>query len=287
MTNPFKHRLVRGVEKYLVNPVVKAVLVLGVPMPLAILETTGRRSGRPRRTVVANGRVGDTFWVVAEHGRRAVYVRNLVANHQVRVRVGRRWVGGTAHVLVDDDPYARAEWVADQLWRSPWVERTIARLLGVDPVTVRVDLDPVDGHLTGGPDARDARRRRDHRIGMVLVAASGALMAWAGYLFATAGLNAALLESIVPGLTIEAAYAAYRQVDRATGRARPTGWARLAQEAAGLSAGTAMAVGGFAAARWSWPVATAAMLVGLPVIWAAIVLGRSRRPVGTEPELVG
>ena len=287
MKSLLKHRLVRGVEKYVVNPVVKAVLVLGVPMPLVLLETTGRRSGRPRRTVVANGRVGDTFWVVAEHGRRAGYVRNLVTNPQVRVRIGRRWVDGTAHVLVDDDPYARAEWVADQLWRSPWIERAIARLLGVDPVTIRVDLDPVDGHITGGPDAQDGRRRRDHRLGAILIAVSGALMVWAGYLFATAGVNAALLESIVPGVTIEAAYAAYRRVDRASGRVRPSGWTRLAQEAAGLSAGTAMAVGGFAAARWTWPVATAAILVGLPAIWAAIILGRSHRTVGREQELVG
>ena len=80
----------RAVEKYLVNPPVKAALAVGIPMPLILLETAGRRSGLPRRTVVANGRVGDTVWVVAEHGPRAGYVRNLLANPQVRVKIGPR-----------------------------------------------------------------------------------------------------------------------------------------------------------------------------------------------------
>jgi hypothetical protein len=35
------------------------------------------------------------FWIVAEHGRRANYVRNIEANPRVRVRVGRRWHEGS------------------------------------------------------------------------------------------------------------------------------------------------------------------------------------------------
>jgi len=53
------------------------------PPSRAILETTGRRSGVPRRTPVGNGLDGDTFWIVAEHGRRAAYVRNLPAEPRV------------------------------------------------------------------------------------------------------------------------------------------------------------------------------------------------------------
>lgn len=287
MTVPLKHRLVRTVEKYVLNPFVKTLLALRVPMPVVLLETTGRRSGRLRHTVVANGQVDNALWVVAEHGRRAGYVRNLVTNPQVRVRIRRRWIPGSAQVLADDDPYARAEWVADQKWRSPWVERRIARLVGVDPITVRIDLDPIGAQSRGRWDSQDADLRRDRRLGAVLVAGSGALMFWAGYLFATAGLNAALFESIVPGITIEAAYAAYRRVDRAAGRTRPTGWNRLTQEATGLSAGTAIAVGGYAAARWTWPIAAAAIIGGLPLIRAAVLMGRSRREAAPTPELVG
>jgi deazaflavin-dependent oxidoreductase (nitroreductase family) len=284
-----KHRLVRTVEKYLVNPPVKAALAVGIPMPLTLLETTGRRTGRPRRTVVADGRVADTVWVVAEHGQRAAYVGNLLVDPQVRVKLGRRWATGTAQVLPDDDPYARAEWIADQRWRSPWVERWITKMLGVGPVTVRIDLALVDGQSPSRRDAPAQRLHRDKQLGVALVVMSGALMAWAGYLFAVAGINAALLASIVPGITIELAYAAYRRVDRATGRLRPTGWNRLAQEATGLGAGLLMAVGGYAAARWNSSVAAAAIILGLPAIGAAIVLGRAPRvgPATAEPELVG
>ena len=137
-----KRGLVRAVEKYGVNPPTKAALWLGVPMPLVLLETTGRRTGKPRRTPVMNGVIGDELWIVAEHGRRAAYVRNLTADPQVRVRTGRRWRDGKAEVLDDDEPLARAGWIAEQLGRSTKMELLATRALNVDPVTIRVDLSP-------------------------------------------------------------------------------------------------------------------------------------------------
>jgi deazaflavin-dependent oxidoreductase (nitroreductase family) len=73
----------------------------------ALLETTGRRSGRPRRTPVGNGLRGDTFWIVTEHGWSADYVKNIQADPRVRVKVGGAWRSGTAHILEDEDPYER------------------------------------------------------------------------------------------------------------------------------------------------------------------------------------
>jgi deazaflavin-dependent oxidoreductase (nitroreductase family) len=77
----------------------------------ALLETTGRRTGRRRVTPVTNGLDGDRFWIVSEHGPRSSYVRNLVADPEVRVRIGRRWRRGQARV-VDDDPSVRLEQIA-------------------------------------------------------------------------------------------------------------------------------------------------------------------------------
>ena len=57
---------------------------------VAILETTGRKSGQPRRTPVTRSLDGDTFWIVAEHGRKAGYVRNIQADPRVRIKLGRR-----------------------------------------------------------------------------------------------------------------------------------------------------------------------------------------------------
>ena len=61
----------RGLQKYVINPPVRALFALGVAPPFyAVLETTGRKSGRPRRTPVGNGLDGDTFWLITELGHR-------------------------------------------------------------------------------------------------------------------------------------------------------------------------------------------------------------------------
>ncbi len=106
----------------------------------AILETTGRRSGEPRRTPVTNGLDGDTFWIVAEHGRRASYVRNIEANLRVRVNVGGRWRAGTAHVMPEDDPRERQRTLARTGVGSK-LNRATVSVVGTDLLTVRIDLD--------------------------------------------------------------------------------------------------------------------------------------------------
>ncbi|MDQ3935756.1 MAG: nitroreductase family deazaflavin-dependent oxidoreductase [Actinomycetota bacterium] len=105
------------------------------PKSVALLETTGRKSGEPRRTPVGNGLRGHTFWIVTEHGRRAAYVRNIEAYPRVRVKVGRRWYAGTAHVLTDDDPGERMR----ALGRP--ANDSMVRLMGTEHLTIRVDLD--------------------------------------------------------------------------------------------------------------------------------------------------
>jgi deazaflavin-dependent oxidoreductase (nitroreductase family) len=119
------------------NPLVLAAARHGLPTPsVAILETTGRRSGEPRRVPVTRMVEGDTLWIVTEHGRKAAYVRNIEANPRVRVRIGRRWRSGTAHVLREDD------WRARQRRGPNKLNSAMVRLMGTDHLTVRVDLDP-------------------------------------------------------------------------------------------------------------------------------------------------
>jgi deazaflavin-dependent oxidoreductase (nitroreductase family) len=143
MSGDRKRRLVVAFERYLQNPPVKAALRAGLPLPMfALLETTGRNSGRPRHTPVINGRQGDRFWIVAEHGRRAQYVRNLEADPNVRVKSGGRWYAGRAQILDDDDPLARAQWMANTLGPLHKADSLAARLLSTQPLTIRVDLEP-------------------------------------------------------------------------------------------------------------------------------------------------
>jgi deazaflavin-dependent oxidoreductase (nitroreductase family) len=129
-----KRRLTTTLAKYVFNPVVKAAVRLRLAPGWAILETRGRKSGKLRRTPVGNGLVDDnTFWIVAEHGRRAGYVRNLAANPEVRVFVGGKWHAGRAELMPDDDSRARQR----QLKK---LNAAFVRLMGTDLLTVRVDL---------------------------------------------------------------------------------------------------------------------------------------------------
>lgn len=143
-----KDRVARLPQKHAVNPVVMLAHDLGLPPPGdALLETVGRRSAVPRRTPVCDGLDGDTFWLVAQRGHSADWVRNIEADPRVRVKVrtpsGVRWRAGTARVLDDDDPRERQRLIArDDLARRMCMGATAA--LSTDPVTVRVDLDVPD-----------------------------------------------------------------------------------------------------------------------------------------------
>jgi deazaflavin-dependent oxidoreductase (nitroreductase family) len=119
------------------NRLIRLALRAGVaPRAFALLETTGRRSGRARHTPVGNGLDGDTFWLVAAHGTQADYVRNLQAEARVRVKVGGAWRAGTAVVLPDDDPVARSRTLPYR-----W-DAAIGRMMASAPLTIRIDLDP-------------------------------------------------------------------------------------------------------------------------------------------------
>jgi hypothetical protein len=84
---------------------------------------------------------GDTYWLVAEHGRRCGYVANLASNPTCRVKIGRSWRSGTATLLPDDDGLARRA-ALDRA--NGWVGRLdgmVFRAGAITPITVRIDLE--------------------------------------------------------------------------------------------------------------------------------------------------
>ncbi|WP_328748194.1 nitroreductase family deazaflavin-dependent oxidoreductase [Streptomyces sp. NBC_00285] len=122
-----KYRIVTALQRRL-NPLMRR-------LPLqAVLETTGRTSGLPRRTPVGGKRVGGSFWLVSEFGERSQYVRNIRADPRVRVRIHGRWHAGTAHPMPDDD-------IAVRLRSLPVMNSAAVRAVGAGQLTVRVDLD--------------------------------------------------------------------------------------------------------------------------------------------------
>ena len=122
-----KRQVVHRIQRLVVNPV-------GRQLPVTMLETTGRKSGQPRRTAVGGSVVDNKFWMVSEHGEHSDYVHNIKANPAVRVRINGQWRNGTAHLLPDDDPRQR-------LRSLPRLNSAVVRTMGTDLLTIRVDLD--------------------------------------------------------------------------------------------------------------------------------------------------
>ena len=163
-----KRAVVAPVQRYLINPPVRLLLRAGLmPLGYALLETRGRVTGLPRTTPVGNGLQGGTFWVIAEHGLQAGYVRNIQRCPHVRVRLRRGWrfvwMTGTAHLLPGDDPYAR------QRRLSRWhplraLNLAVVRIMGTNLLTIRIDLhtgQPQDTPPEHGADLRTVALHRN------------------------------------------------------------------------------------------------------------------------------
>jgi len=137
-------RVLGHLQQSAINPVVRLAWDLGIPIPGdALLETTGRRTGLPRRTPVCDGLEGETFWLIAQRGRAADWVRNIEANPRVRIKIsGLRagWRAGTAHILDSDDPRERQRLLS----RANLMRRLClctTKAMNTSPLTVRIDLD--------------------------------------------------------------------------------------------------------------------------------------------------
>lgn len=63
------------------------------------LTTTGRRSGLPREIEIWFTRRDGRYYVIAEHGERSQWVRNLLADQRVRWRVSKAAFTGGARVI--------------------------------------------------------------------------------------------------------------------------------------------------------------------------------------------
>jgi deazaflavin-dependent oxidoreductase (nitroreductase family) len=100
----------------------------------ALIETLGRRTGRPRVVPIGGSLKGDEFWFLVGNPRRARYLRNIEANPRVRIRVRGRWFTGTACPLPDDDVRKRTFSI------SP-INSIYLLMACREQQTVRVDLD--------------------------------------------------------------------------------------------------------------------------------------------------
>jgi deazaflavin-dependent oxidoreductase (nitroreductase family) len=99
------------------------------------LETVGRRTGEPREIEIWFAADGDRVFLLAGGRNRAHWVRNLREDPAVRLRLGGRWLAGTARVIDDpadpaDRPAREALAAKYQGWRpgrplSAWARESL------------------------------------------------------------------------------------------------------------------------------------------------------------------
>jgi deazaflavin-dependent oxidoreductase (nitroreductase family) len=127
VADDLRDRITNLFQKRLANPLMRRL------PNQTLLETTGRKSGEPRRTPVGGSRAGNEFWFVSEFGNKSQYVKNIKANPNVRVRLRGRWHNGTAHLVPEDDPHER-------LRSLPQYNSFGVRTFGTNLLSIRVDL---------------------------------------------------------------------------------------------------------------------------------------------------
>ena len=127
MSDNLRDRITNQFQKRVANPLMRRLPIQ------TLLETTGRKSGEPRRTPLGGSKVGNEFWFVSEFGENSQYVKNIKANPNVRVRLRGRWHNGTAHLVPDDDPHER-------LRSLPRFNSFGVRTFGTNLLSIRVDL---------------------------------------------------------------------------------------------------------------------------------------------------
>jgi len=121
-----------------VNPLVAALDRRGIRSKLVVeLETTGRKTGEPRRVPLTGTADADGVWVISQHGHRAGWAHNIEADPRVRVRVDGQWRDGTAVLLPDDDVRARARSFAGGKV-SAAATALAMRAMESDPISVRI-----------------------------------------------------------------------------------------------------------------------------------------------------
>ncbi len=104
-----------------------------------LLTTTGRRSGRLRTTPLVYEEIDGLFHIASARGPGADWFRNIEAQPQVGVRVGRRRFQGRAELVADT---ARiADYLDRQLRRNPGAFGAILRAEGLPARPTRSDLE--------------------------------------------------------------------------------------------------------------------------------------------------
>ena len=86
---------------------------------ILLLTTIGRKSGKQRVTPLQYEEIGGKVYLGAALGQKTDWVRNIQANPQVELRVGKKRFCGQAEVVTD--PSRMADFIEVRLQRHPFM----------------------------------------------------------------------------------------------------------------------------------------------------------------------
>jgi deazaflavin-dependent oxidoreductase (nitroreductase family) len=104
-----------------------------------LLTTIGRKSGLKRVTPLQYEEIEGVIYTASAHGTHADWVRNIIANPAVEVRVGARHFQGQAEVITD--PGRIADFIAYRLERHPRMIGAMLRAEGLPVPPTRDQLE--------------------------------------------------------------------------------------------------------------------------------------------------
>ncbi|MGF6886166.1 deazaflavin-dependent oxidoreductase (nitroreductase family) [Nocardia sp. GAS34] len=133
-----KFAILLWANRNVMNPTIRGLDRIGIRTTLATeLETTGRKSGLPRRVPVTVRFDETGAWLICQHGKLSGWGSNIAADPNVRVRKGTQWLTGIAELRPDDDVVARARSFAPLRMLAPLTAAGFAALQ-TTPVSVRI-----------------------------------------------------------------------------------------------------------------------------------------------------
>ena len=106
---------------------------------VALLTTTGRKSGQPRVTPLQFEEIDGLFYVGSARGSQADWVLNIVADPNVTVQLQDRSFQATAEAVTD--PVRIADFLELRLERRPRMIGRLMRLEGLPANHTRADLE--------------------------------------------------------------------------------------------------------------------------------------------------
>jgi deazaflavin-dependent oxidoreductase (nitroreductase family) len=112
---------------------------------ILLLTTTGRKTGLPRVTALQYEEVDGVYMLGSSRGLRADWVRNLITNPRVEIRVRSRRFVGRAEVV--SDPERIADFLALRLERHARIVGKIMEMEGLPALPSREQLVGYAAHL--------------------------------------------------------------------------------------------------------------------------------------------